>query len=601
METNQHSVNYKHTFSYLKESFLKYKYLFIVMLYFVAVINILELVERLIFKQIIDSATEYSMGLISTEVLIGIGLLMGFLFVLIMFSYAIGEWFSLHLLIKLQVLQIYDFRVKVFSHTIGLSHNFHINHKTGSMISKIIRGSSAMESISDNVYFAFAPFLFQMIASISLLAVFNFTTAMIVSVIVIIFLGYGFFITHIRQKYVVIANKNEDSEKGLLSDFLTNIDSIKYFGKEELVKEKFNEKAVITYQSQQKQYNYFRWMDSGQSFISTLGLLIITGITFFDYVNGLTTLGTITLVYTTYLGLLGPMYRFTHGSRRFVRNLADLDSGLYYLREKNEIKNESNAKNLEITKGKIEFKNINFSYPKNNLFQNFNLKIEPEQKVALVGHSGSGKTSLVKLLYRLFDLESGKILIDEQDISKIKQESLRSGLSIVPQETILFDDTIYNNVAFSNPNATKEEVMNALKFAQLDEVVKYFPYQESTIVGERGVKLSGGEKQRVSIARAILANKKILILDEATSALDSKTESEIQKDLKRLMKGRTTLIIAHRLSTIMSADKIIVLEKGKIIQQGTHNELISQDGAYKKLWELQKGGYIETSNIEKMN
>ena len=190
-------------------------------------------------------------------------------------------------------------------------------------------------------------------------------------------------------------------------------------------------------------------------------------------------------------------------------------------------------------------------------------------------------------------LMGGGILIDGKDIRNFKQESLRSESGIVPQECILFDDTLYNNVKFSKPEASRKEVLQAIKFAQLDRVINDFPKKEDTIVGERGVRLSGGEKQRVSIARAILANKKVLILDEATSSLDSETESEIQKDLQRLLQGRTSIIIAHRLSTIMNADRIIVLQKGKIIQQGKHFELINQPGEYRKLWNLQKGGYIE--------
>jgi ABC-type multidrug transport system fused ATPase/permease subunit len=221
------------------------------------------------------------------------------------------------------------------------------------------------------------------------------------------------------------------------------------------------------------------------------------------------------------------------------------------------------------------------------------LKIKKNEKIALIGHSGCGKTSLMRLLYRLYDVESGKILIDGKNINEFKQESLRSELSIVPQECVLFDDTIYNNIKFSNPNATRKQIMNAIKFAQLDKVIRNFPKKENTIVGERGVKLSGGEKQRVSIARAILANKKILVLDEATSSLDSETENEIQKALQKLLQGRTSIIIAHRLSTIMNADRIIVMKSGKIIQQGKHKDLIRQKGEYKKLWNLQKGGYIK--------
>ena len=227
------------------------------------------------------------------------------------------------------------------------------------------------------------------------------------------------------------------------------------------------------------------------------------------------------------------------------------------------------------------------------MVKNFNLEIKPGEKVALVGHSGSGKSTLVKLLYRLYDVTAGRILIDNQNVKDVKQESLRSELSIVPQECILFDNTVFENIKFSNTKASKKDVMNAIKLAQLDKTVKNFPYKEKTIVGERGVKLSGGEKQRVSISRAILANKRVIILDEATSSLDSKTEHEIQDALKHLLKGRTSIIIAHRLSTIMNADKIVVLDKGKIVQIGKHNDLIRKKGAYRELWNLQKGGYLQ--------
>ena len=224
------------------------------------------------------------------------------------------------------------------------------------------------------------------------------------------------------------------------------------------------------------------------------------------------------------------------------------------------------------------------------------MKIPEDKKIALVGLSGSGKTTIVKLLYRFYDIDSGQILIDGKDIRDFKQESLRGEMSIVPQECILFDDTIYNNVAFSKPSASKEEVMSAIKFAQLDKVIEKLPEKEQTIVGERGIKLSGGEKQRVSIARALLADKEILILDEATSSLDSETEFETQKDLNKLMKGRTSIIIAHRLSTIMNADRIIVLRNGKIIQSGKHSELVKEKGEYQRLWNLQKEGQESPEN-----
>lgn len=341
-------------------------------------------------------------------------------------------------------------------------------------------------------------------------------------------------------------------------------------------------------------WNYYRWLESGQAIILGIGVFFLIYFPIKSFLAGQLTIGTLAFIYTVYLNISAPLFGFVWGFRRFYEGMADFQALFEYGKMQNEIKDIENAKEAKIRNGEIVFEDIRFTYPKrkNGAINGFSLKIKPNEKIALVGHSGCGKTTLIKLLYRLYDVDSGKILIDGKDIKSFKQQSLRAELSIVPQETILFDDTIYNNVAFSNPSASKSEVLKAMKFAQLDKLVSKLPLKEDTIVGERGVKLSGGEKQRVSIARAILANKKILVLDEATSSLDSQTEHEIQNDLENLMKDRTSIIIAHRLSTIMSADRIVVMEKGKIVQIGKHRELINKRGVYSQLWKLQKGGYI---------
>jgi ATP-binding cassette, subfamily B, heavy metal transporter len=310
-------------------------------------------------------------------------------------------------------------------------------------------------------------------------------------------------------------------------------------------------------------------------------------------VNGEITIGTLVFIYTIYLSVSFALSNFTWRIRDLYVGITDFDSITKYGNIKNDVKDISESKKIIIKKGEIKFENIYFNYQKRKILKNFNLKIKKNQRIALVGHSGSGKTTIIKLLYRFYDLKKGRILIDNQDISKVKQLSLRNEMSIVPQEGILFNDTIYNNIIFSKPSATKSEVIKALKSAQFYDFVKKLPLKENTIVGERGIKLSGGEKQRLSIARALLANKKILILDEATSSLDSKTENEIQKALLKLMSGKTTIIIAHRLSTIMHADKIIVMNKGKIVQEGKHEDLLEQDSYYKELWKLQKDGYLQ--------
>jgi ATP-binding cassette subfamily B protein len=341
-----------------------------------------------------------------------------------------------------------------------------------------------------------------------------------------------------------------------------------------------------------KNFDYYRTTSAIQSLILGTGTFFLIFFSIKGFLDGKITLGTLGFIYTAYYSLLGPLFGFVHGIRNISRSMADFQELFEYGKIESSIKDEPNAKKLKIETGEIEFDNITFNYGKRKIFRDFSLKIPKNKKVALVGHSGSGKTTLVKLLYRLYDVNKGSIKIDGKDIRKVKQNSVREEMSIVPQECVLFDDSVYNNILFSNPKATRKEVMDAIKFSQLDKIIAKFPNKEETIVGERGVKLSGGEKQRVSIARAILADKKILVLDEATSSLDSETEHEIQRDLARLMEGRTSVIIAHRLSTIMHADMIVVLKEGKIVQQGKHYQLINQPGEYRKLWNLQKGGYL---------
>jgi len=435
--------------------------------------------------------------------------------------------------------------------------------------------------------------IFQLVIVTASLIYFDWISAIVVFSTIVVFLIYSLFLQKIQEKANLKANKTEDIEKGNVGDIFTNIDSIKYFGKERTIKQRFAKLTENTRAAAIKHWDYFRWFDSGHALILGIGIFLLVYFPMKAFLAGNITIGTVVFIYTVFTGMVGALFGFVWGMRDFYRVMADFEYLFRYGKVKNEIKEKSNAEELKIREGKIEFKNMDFSYGKRSLFKKFNLKIPKNKKIALVGHSGCGKTTLIKLLYRFYDVNSGTILVDGKDIRDLKKESLRNEMSIVPQECVLFDDTVYNNVAFSNPKASRKEVMDAMKFAQLDKIIENFPKKEKTIVGERGVKLSGGEKQRVSIARAILADKKVLVLDEATSSLDSETEAEIQRDLERLMEGRTSIIIAHRLSTIMKADKIIVLKQGKIEQIGSHKQLIRLKGEYRKLWNLQKGGYIK--------
>jgi ATP-binding cassette, subfamily B, heavy metal transporter len=570
-----------------------YKVLLFGLLFFVFLIELGHIVSKFLFKIIIDEGTLFASGELGYQEFVFILMIVVGVYLFSNLIQIISVWLRSHFLSIMETNMMQDLKTKYFGHILGLDHNFHTSHKTGSLISRLIRGSSAIERVTDVIAFNFTPLIIQLTLVAFSLLFFSVASAITVAIVAVSFITFSYFIQRAQQASRLETIRAEDREKANVSDVFMNIDSVKYFGKSGLIRNRFKSLTNISKIAHLKNWGYFRWMISGQILIVVIGTYFLLYFPLMKFLAGEITLGTIVFIYTIYGNLMGPMWGFVHGMQAFYRSMADFQDLFEYGKIEKDIKDKPGSKNMKILHGDIEFKDIDFRYSNRKIFNKFNLKVPKNKKVALVGHSGCGKSTLVNLLYRLYDVESGAILVDGKDIRDFKQESVRSEMAIVPQEAVLFDDTIWNNIKFSNPGASKDEVRKAIRFAQLDKIIKEMPKQENTIVGERGVKLSGGEKQRVSIARALLANKKILVLDEATSALDSETEHEIQKDLARLMEGRTSIIIAHRLSTIMHADKIIVMKRGKIVQSGTHRQLINQHGEYKKLWNLQKGGYIK--------
>ncbi|MDD5193785.1 MAG: ABC transporter ATP-binding protein [Candidatus Nanoarchaeia archaeon] len=592
-KNNKTRIDFKYNLKTYFSFLMKYKYTALFIILLVIFVECKNLFDKYLFKIILDKGTAFGSSTLSKAEFIHILLIIAIIFISLTILHSLSNWMRNHLINKMETKMIADLKRKYFNHILNLDHNFHITHKTGSLISRLTRSAGAIERLTDIILFNFTPLIAQVIAIFFSLIYLDIASAIVLLIIVVVFVGFSFIIQRLQEESNVLANRSEDIEKGNVSDFFTNVDSIKYFGKEKLIKEKYQNLSEDTKKAYLKNWNYFRHLAAGQTLILASGTFFMIYFSLLKFLNNQITIGTLAFIYTVYIGMIGYMFGFVDGVRGFYRSMADFQDLFEYGKVQKEIKDKLNAKEIRIKDGEIEFKDLKFNYGKRKLFNNFNLKITKNKKIALVGHSGCGKTTLVKLLYRFYDIESGQILIDNADIRDVKQESLREAMSIVPQECVLFDDTIYNNVAFSNPEAKKEEVMKAIKFAQLDKIINNFPNKEKTIVGERGVRLSGGEKQRVSIARAILANKKILVLDEATSSLDSETEHEIQNDLERLMQNRTSIIIAHRLSTIMKADRIIVMKNGKIVQEGTHSQLINRAGEYKHLWNLQRGGYIK--------
>lgn len=596
MENNKDKeINFKRNIKEYFQIVKKRKGIIFGLIFSIIFLELAALSEKYLFKVIIDGGTNYTSNLIQLDSLIKILIIVGIVFISILIFRSLIRWLTVHLINKLDFEAVQDLKLKYFNHILSLSHSFHSSHKTGSLISRLGRGASAIERLTDVFLFQMVPIVVQFIAVSISFAIFDIHSTITLAVMVVCFIGISLYIQNKQKKAHIEMTNSEDFEKGFVSNIFTNIETIKYFGKEKYIGREFFKVSENTKKKNYLYGNYFRSFEAIQRLILGLGTFFIIYFPLTSFLEGNLSMGTLAFIYSAYLSIIGPLFGFVWGIRGYYRGMGDLQSLLDYKEIKNDIEDKSYAKKAKIRKGEVEFRNVSFSYGRKKAFSldNFNLKIKPCEKIALVGHSGCGKTTLVKLIYRLYDTKKGNIFIDGENIKNFRQESLRGEMSIVPQEAILFDDTLYNNIKFSNPRAKKEDVLKAIKFARLDKFIENLPDKENTIVGERGIKLSGGERQRVSIARAILANKKILILDEATSALDSETEYAIQQDLKKLLVGRTSIIIAHRLSTIMNANRIIVMKNGKIIEEGTHNELIQKNGEYTKLWKLQKGGYLK--------
>ena len=513
----------------------KYKFTFLLLVFLVFFTELLNISNNYVFKFFTDKCSAFIANTVTKNEFLSFILILGLIFLVIQLLEGIVLWVRMHVLNRLETNMILDVKKRFFNHIIELSYKFFFTNKIGALISSLLRGSRAIEEITDVFVFQFLSFVFRfVIVSLSLIYL-DFFSLVIVFVTIIVYMFYAFYFSSKGRLARAEANKADDIEKSIVSDTLTNVESIKYFGREDAVKRKYAKVAEKTNFLFLKSWDISRWRESGLVIISSLGLICLLYYAVLRFIQGELTVGDIVFLYMTYGSLLEGLYSFERGIRGYYRGMTDFASLSAYDKFKNEIIDRSNAKELNIKEPSIEFNDVDFSYNKKLILNKFNLSVESYKKIALVGPSGSGKTTVIRLLYRLFDVDHGEIIVDGRNIKDYQQESLRSEMSIVPQECILFDDTIYHNIKFANSQAKRRDVLRAIRFAQLDKVMNHFPNGINTIVGERGIKLSGGEKQRISIARAILANKKILVLDEATSALDSKTEFEIRRALDRLM------------------------------------------------------------------
>jgi ATP-binding cassette subfamily B protein len=484
-------------------------------------------------------------------------------------------------------------RKQAFSYLIGHSHSFFANNFAGSLTQRINKYARAFEKITDRMIADGLPLIVRglgtVIAIYSLFPKYSY----ILGVFCLVFLITAFIYIRHKLKYDVIASEADSKTTGAVSDSIGNHSSIQLFTGHEYERKHVGE--VMEDQRDKTKFNWYLWEGVGsiESFYALIIEFIIFWVVLSDWKLGLITLPVIVLLQNYLIRLIENLWSFAAIVRAYYESFADAEEMAVILSTSYEIMDKP-AQVIDMVKGEVVFERVSYVYENNNykVLDDFSLTIPAGQKIAIVGSSGAGKTTFVRLLLRLFNINSGRIMIDKVDISTISQKNLREKISFVPQDPVLFHRTLMENIRYGRRDATDEDVLVAAHLAHCDEFIDSLPYGYQTYVGERGVKLSGGERQRVAIARAILKNAPILILDEATSSLDSHSEALIQDALVTLIKGKTTIVIAHRLSTIREMDRIIVIEKGKIIEDGIHAELANKEGGlYKKLWDLQAGGF----------
>lgn len=480
--------------------------------------------------------------------------------------------------------------IRVFGHLHALSLRFHLERQTGGVSRDIERGSRGISFLLNFMLFNILPTLLEIgLVAIILLSNYDIWFSIIIFSTLVAYIALTLVVTERRMIFRRSMNDMDSKANTRAIDSLLNYETVKYFGNESWEAERYDEHLKKWETAAVRNQTSLAALNAGQSGIIAIGVTLLMLLASDGVVKGSMSLGDLVLVNAFMLQLYMPLHFLGFVYREIKHSLADMEKMFALLTEREEIKDKSDALDLVQGDASVRFENVNFSYESNRqILFDMSFDIPAGHNIAVVGHSGSGKSTISRLLFRFYEVTSGRILVNDQDISNITQKSLRATVGIVPQDTVLFNESIYYNIAYGRPEASCEEVFQAAKSAHIHDFIESLPEKYKTTVGERGLKLSGGEKQRVAIARAILKGPKILIFDEATSALDSRSEKAIQGELKRIAANRTTLTIAHRLSTIADADQILVMDKGRIIERGSHQELLAARGFYFHMWELQQ-------------
>lgn len=480
--------------------------------------------------------------------------------------------------------------VTTLTHLHNLSLRYHLERNTGAISRDMVRGAQSISSILNYLVFNIIPTAaeFLLVASI-LLSQYNYKFAIVIFVTVILYVAFTLMVTEWRMHFRHKMNALDSSANGRAMDSLMNYETVKYFNNDTLEIERYRQTMSEWEDAAVNSQNTMSMLNFGQAAIIAIG---VTGIMFFaaqGVADNQLSLGDLVLINTMMLQLFLPLSFLGIIYRSLKYALADMDMVIKLLQKPIEITDAADAKPLVLENASVEFRQVGFHYENNRqILSNINFKVADGKKLAIVGPSGAGKSTIARLLFRFYDIQQGDILLNGQSISKVTQESLRQSIGIVPQDTVLFNDSILYNIRYAKPDATEQEVKQAARLADIHDFIESLPEGYETVVGERGLKLSGGEKQRVAIARVLLKNPSILVFDEATSSLDSQSEKNILSALYKISRNKTTLVIAHRLSTIVDADNILVLDDGEVKEQGSHQQLLAKRGIYANLWTIQQ-------------
>jgi ATP-binding cassette, subfamily B, heavy metal transporter len=483
-----------------------------------------------------------------------------------------------------------ELAVRTFRHLHALSLKFHLERRTGGLSRIVSRGTMGIDTVLRFSLFNTIPTILEIALVAGILAwSYGWLYALVILLTVLAYVWFTYAATEWRINIRRDMNAADTDANTKAVDSLLNFETVKYFGNEEHEARRYAgsmdsyEKAAI------KTWISLAVLNSGQAVVYSMGLTAVMVMSALAVRAGTATVGDFVMINALMIQLYMPLNFIGSSYREIKQGLIDVEQMFTLLKVNAEIEDKPGARPLAVRDAEVVFENVNFAYdPERPILRNLSLRVPPGKRVAIVGPSGAGKSTISRLLYRFYEVTSGRILVDGQDISQVTQTSLRAAIGMVPQDTVLFNDTIRYNIRYGRPDATDEEVEEAARMAQIHDFVISLPKGYDALVGERGLKLSGGEKQRVSIARTILKSPPILILDEATSALDSFTEHQIQEALKKVSENRTTLVIAHRLSTVIDADEIIVLDRGQVAERGTHQELLTEGGIYAAMWNRQR-------------